>query len=129
MTIKDKSINVGVDVGKDVVDVYVWERRLALQAANEPKAIRKLVTRLARYPLARIVVEATGRYERLRRKWWKRPSISNCPSSSLTPSTYAATPAPSASWLKPMPIVGIDSRRSGIYRGVLQLKTDTHRLR
>ena len=65
MTIKDKSINVGVDVGKDVVDVYVWERRLALQAANEPKAIRKLVTRLARYPVARIVVEATGRYERL----------------------------------------------------------------
>ncbi len=34
MTIKDKSINVGVDVGKDVVDVYVWERRLALQAGQ-----------------------------------------------------------------------------------------------
>jgi transposase len=51
---------VGIDVGKSKLDVCLLERRLMLQVPNEERAIRALVSRLARYRLARIVIEATA---------------------------------------------------------------------
>jgi len=56
-------VNVGIDVGKAQLDVCLLERNLTLQVDNEPDAIRALISRLARYRLARIVIEATGRLE------------------------------------------------------------------
>jgi len=56
--------NVGIDVGKSQLDIYVLELELHWQCDNSDEAIKALVTRLARYKLSRIVVEATGGYER-----------------------------------------------------------------
>lgn len=63
MTKKLEPVNVGIDVGKAQLDVFLLERNKTLCVANEPDAIRALVCRLARYRLARIVIEATGRLE------------------------------------------------------------------
>jgi transposase len=56
-------VNVGVDVGKNQLDLYLLERDRALTVPNEEQAILALVRSLNRYRLERIVVEATGRLE------------------------------------------------------------------
>ena len=56
-------VNVGVDVSKDRLDVYLLERDLSLSVPNHEHAIASLIQRLARYRLERIVIEATGRLE------------------------------------------------------------------
>lgn len=56
-------INVGIDVSKDTLDVYLLERDLSLSVSNDEPSIASLIRRLARYRLERIVVEATGRLE------------------------------------------------------------------
>lgn len=56
--------NVGIDVGKSFLDIHIFERNLHWQIENNPVQIRKLATRLSRYKLARIIIEATGGYER-----------------------------------------------------------------
>lgn len=58
-------INVGVDVGKSQLDVYIHERDIHLTVENSAEGVRTLLVRLNRYRLTRIVLEATGRYERL----------------------------------------------------------------
>jgi transposase len=57
------AVNVGVDVGKSQLDLYLLERDRALTVPNHEKAIASLVRRLRRYRLERIVIEATGRLE------------------------------------------------------------------
>ena len=59
------SVNVGIDVGRDRLDVFIHERQLALSFANDEHGIRALLRRLAYHRLARIVLEATGRREQL----------------------------------------------------------------
>jgi len=56
-------LNVGVDVGKSQLDLYLLERDRALTVPNDEHAIASLVRRLRRYRLERIVIEATGRLE------------------------------------------------------------------
>jgi transposase len=56
-------VNVGVDVSKDTLDVYLLERDLSLSIPNDEPSIASLVKRLTRYRLERIVIEATGRLE------------------------------------------------------------------
>lgn len=56
--------NVGIDVGKSALDILILELDLHWQCDNSEEAIKALVTRLARYKLSRVVVEATGGYER-----------------------------------------------------------------
>jgi transposase len=56
-------VNVGVDVSKDTLDVHLLERDLSLSVPNHEHEIASLITRLARYRLERIVIEATGRLE------------------------------------------------------------------
>ena len=58
-------INVGIDVGKSLLDVYIYERDIHLKVDNSTEGVRGLLSRLNRYKLTRIVIEATGRYERL----------------------------------------------------------------
>jgi transposase len=63
MTKQRPMVNVGVDVSKSKLDVYLLERDLLLSVPNDEQAIETLISRLARYRLERIVIEATGRLE------------------------------------------------------------------
>lgn len=56
--------HVGIDVGKDMLDVHVYEVGAEWRCKNNPEGIRTLVSRLKRYELTRVLVEATGGYER-----------------------------------------------------------------
>lgn len=56
--------NVGIDVGKSQLDICIHETDIQWSTSNNTGDIKTLVSRLARYKLARIVVEATGGYER-----------------------------------------------------------------
>jgi len=61
---KSKSVvNVGVDVGKYVLDVCIYEKEIHWQDDNSPEGIKRILKRLAYYKLERLVMEATGRYE------------------------------------------------------------------
>lgn len=63
MTKQRPSVNVGIDVGKGKLDVYLFERDRMFSVPNEDSAIAALLTRLSRFRLERIVIEATGRLE------------------------------------------------------------------
>lgn len=66
MTNQKKSkagINVGVDVGKNLLDVCIHEKQLYWQDENSDQGIRRILKRLAHYRVARLVVESTGRHE------------------------------------------------------------------
>lgn len=67
MTIKAKAnrgINVGVDVGKTQLDIHLYERNISFTVNNDAAGIRSALGRLGRYQVVRLVLEATGRYER-----------------------------------------------------------------
>jgi transposase len=63
MTKQRPAINVGIDVGKDQLDLYLLERDRALTVRDEEQAIISLIRSLSRYRVERIVIEATGRLE------------------------------------------------------------------
>ncbi|ANO52328.1 IS110 family RNA-guided transposase [Woeseia oceani] len=63
MTKRNKAVNVGIDVGKQQLDVYLLERQRAFQCGNDELAIQQLLAKLRRFNVQRIVVEATGRLE------------------------------------------------------------------
>lgn len=56
--------NVGIDIGKSMLDVCIYEVDVYAQFPNTPEGIRELLKKLSRYNLTRILVEATGGYER-----------------------------------------------------------------
>ena len=56
--------NVGIDVGKNQLDICIYEKNEYWQTGNNAKDLKALVTKLKRYKLTRILVEATGGYER-----------------------------------------------------------------
>ena len=61
---KSKTIvNVGVDVGKQFLDVWIYEKSLHFQEENSTSGIMRILKRLAHYQVERLVMEATGRYE------------------------------------------------------------------
>lgn len=57
------TVNVGVDVGKAQLDIFIHEREICFSVENSNKGIREALKRLSRYNVERIVCEATGRYE------------------------------------------------------------------
>ncbi len=61
---QSKQRNVGIDVGKSFLDIYIYELDLHWQKENTNGGIKDLLKTLRRYKLSRIVVEATGGYER-----------------------------------------------------------------
>ena len=63
-TIRSTERNVGIDVGKSTLDIMILEADTYLQEPNSPEGIKRLVSRLGRFKLTRIIVEATGGYER-----------------------------------------------------------------
>ena len=60
---RETSVNVGIDVGKDQLDIVIHEPQLHFTVTNDAPGIRRLLNRVARYNPSRIVVEATGRRE------------------------------------------------------------------
>lgn len=64
-TIRNTERNVGVDVGKDTLDIHVYELDKHWQVANTSNGVKSLLRQLNRYQLTRVLVEATGGYERL----------------------------------------------------------------
>ncbi len=56
--------NVGIDVGKSFLDIHILEVDRHWQIFNSKEDIKNLLKTLRRYKLTRIVVEATGGYER-----------------------------------------------------------------
>jgi len=56
-------INVGVDVGKQFLDICIYEKSLHWQEENSSEGIKRILNRLSRYQVERLVMEATGRYE------------------------------------------------------------------
>lgn len=66
-TLNDRAtgIHIGIDVGKAFLDIYIHEKELHWQEANTPEGVKKLVRMLRRRHVARVLIEATGGYERL----------------------------------------------------------------
>ena len=62
-TKRDNAVNVGIDVGKQQLDIVIHERQIHFTVTNDAPGIKQAIRRLARYTLERIVVEATGRRE------------------------------------------------------------------
>lgn len=56
--------NVGVDVGKESLDIHIYELDKHWQIGNTLEDIKTLIKQLNRYQLTRVLVEATGGYER-----------------------------------------------------------------
>jgi len=56
--------HIGIDVGKTFLDIYILEIDRHWQIHNTADDIKQLVKSLKRFRLARIIVEATGGYER-----------------------------------------------------------------
>ena len=63
-SIRNKERNVGIDVGKDTLDIYVYECKKHWQVSNTSEGVKTLIKQLNRYQLTRVLVEATGGYER-----------------------------------------------------------------
>lgn len=55
-------VNVGVDVGKNALDICIHELKLWWQEENTAAGIKRLLNRLGEYHVERLVMEATGRY-------------------------------------------------------------------
>ena len=58
-----QNINVGVDTGKDYLDIHIRPLNEYFQVSNNSKGIAEAVKRLKKLSPERIVIEATGRYE------------------------------------------------------------------
>jgi len=56
--------NVGIDIGKSMLDVCIFEVNIYLQYSNTTEGIRELLQQISRYNVTRILVETTGGYER-----------------------------------------------------------------
>lgn len=65
MTMKKEQtgVNVGVDVGKFQLDIFIWERNKHFTVENNEAGIKEALKTIRRYKIERIVMEATGRYE------------------------------------------------------------------
>lgn len=61
---KEKAgINVGIDVGKFQLDIYILEKERHFTVENNTVGIREALKTISRFKVGRIVMEATGRYE------------------------------------------------------------------
>jgi len=62
--IESNERHVGIDVGKSAFDIHVYEVGADWRCDNSTDGIKTLISRLKRYKLTRVIVEATGGYER-----------------------------------------------------------------
>ncbi|MCP4411117.1 MAG: IS110 family transposase [Gammaproteobacteria bacterium] len=62
-TNNQKEINVGVDTGKDQLDIYIRPLDIFFTVSNDVKGIKKAIKEIKKYDVTRIIIEATGRLE------------------------------------------------------------------
>ena len=63
MNKQDMGVNVGIDVGKFQLDIFIWERDRHFTVENNDSGVRDAIKILNRYKVQCIALEATGRYE------------------------------------------------------------------
>lgn len=63
------AVYVGIDVCKEWLDVYVHPCGLKLRLANDGGGMKRLKRALAGLPVARLVMEATGKHHRAVQRW------------------------------------------------------------
>ncbi len=97
---KRKSVvNVGVDVGKWMLDVCIYEKGIHWQDENSSEGIMRILKRLSHYRVERLVMEATGRYQlNLAAAAYDRKSRS----ASSSPYLLENTQGQLNSWLRPI---------------------------
>lgn len=63
LTKTQREINVGVDTGKQQLDIFIRPLDIFFTVSNDSKGISKAITELKKHNPARIIIEATGRLE------------------------------------------------------------------
>lgn len=58
-----QNINVGVDTGKDSLDIHIRPLDEYFKVSNNKKGIGDAIKRLRKFDIERVVIESTGRYE------------------------------------------------------------------
>ncbi|NTS78948.1 transposase, partial [Catenovulum sp. SM1970] len=59
----NQSVNVGVDTGKDKLDIYIRPLDIFFTVNNNEKGIKDAIQTIKTYQPERVVIEATGRLE------------------------------------------------------------------
>lgn len=67
LTKTQREINVSVDTGKQQLDIFIRPLDIFFTVSNDFKGISKAITELKKHNPARIIIEATGRLEHVRR--------------------------------------------------------------
>lgn len=62
-TNNQNEINVGVDTGKTQLDIYIRPLDIYFTVTNNESGIKEAMKTLKKYPITRVVIEATGRLE------------------------------------------------------------------
>jgi transposase len=62
-TNNQKEINVGVDTGKEQLDIYIRPLDIYFTVSNDEKGIKKALKEIKKHDVTRIIIEATGRLE------------------------------------------------------------------
>lgn len=65
MTKKQESFYVGIDVSEHELDAYVLPEKTSGTYKNSLRGIQAIIKKIAQYPNAKVVLEATGGYEKL----------------------------------------------------------------
>ena len=56
-------INVGVDTGKNQLDIYIRPLDIDFTVSNDEKCIKQAIKKLKKHTITRVIIEATGRLE------------------------------------------------------------------
>ncbi|MEL0635661.1 IS110 family transposase [Marinomonas sp. TI.3.20] len=62
-TNNQNEINVGVDTGKTQLDIYIRPLDIYFTVTNNESGIKEAMKTLKKYPITRVIIEATGRLE------------------------------------------------------------------
>ena len=93
-----QDVFVGIDVSKDRLDVHVRPLGSGFSVSNEAAGYAALIARLRPLRVKRIVLEATGGYERA---LWLALSEAGLVAAVVNPARCANLPAPRGGWRRP----------------------------
>ena len=94
-----QDVFVGIDVSKDRLDVHVRPLGVGFSVSNEAAGYAALIARLRPLRVKRIVLEATGGYERA---LWLALSEAGLVAAVVNPRRCASLPAPRGGWPRPI---------------------------
>ena len=94
-----QDVFVGIDVSKDRLDVHVRPLGVGFSVSNEAAGYAALIARLRPLRVKRIVLEATGGYERA---LWLALSEAGLVVAVVTRARCASLPAPPGGWPRPI---------------------------